>query len=244
MQVLRIQGSLAFPAATPYSYLTTLCVCTAKGCWLFNQPLGFSASSRGFTERWLGFDHIQMFSSAEPVALAETSCKRTAHAPLTKACCLWPRPIACAVESAFHPSAALLWGKEVILNLSSTVSIPALAFHSQEWPAWSQTRLAHVHILFCLGLREVFFSPHPSLYRWGSGDTARWDALASKWMRSPSFLTPQCGSFFIVPQQSVSGFPGQTAVEATNFPVFFLCTSTFGILGHLGCHFMSLGMQF
>lgn len=65
------------------------------------------------------------------------------------------------MESAFHPSAALLWGKEVILNLSSTVSIPALAFHSQEWPAWSQTRLAHVHILFCLGLREVFFFPTP-----------------------------------------------------------------------------------
>ena len=158
MQVLRSQGSLAFPAATPHRMAASPPRARAPpkvaDC---DQPLGSSGLSRGFTERWLGFDHIQRFSSAEPVDLTETARKRTAHASLTKACCLWPRPIACAVGSAFHPSAALLWREEVIPNLPSTVSIPALAFHSQEWPAWSQTRLAHVHILFCLGLREVFF---------------------------------------------------------------------------------------
>lgn len=99
MHVIRVgvlcrQGSLTRPAASPPSDLTTQCTCTAKGCWLLNRPLGFSVSSRGFTDGRFEFDHVQLFSSSEPIDVTEEPYKHTESTCWSQECCLWPRPIA------------------------------------------------------------------------------------------------------------------------------------------------------
>ena len=68
---------------------------------------------------------------------------------------------------------------------------------------------------------KFFFFFHPSLYRWGSGDTARWDDLASTWIRNPGFLTPQCGTFFIVPYSQCQAFQVRLQLK----PLTFLSSS-------------------
>ena len=105
-------------------------------------------------------------------------------------------------------------GRRLFWSWFSPVSSAALAFHSQEGCVTRLVTEAQLMWIFC-SVRSSERFLHPSLYRWGSGDTARWNNLANKRIQSPGFLTP------IVPQWLVSGFPCQTSVEATSFPTFF-----------------------
>lgn len=77
-------------------------------------------SPGGVTDRRFEFDHTQLFSSSEPVDIAEESYKHTESTCWSQECHDLD-PLQVQAGSSCHTSAVLLWSKEADPKFPSTV---------------------------------------------------------------------------------------------------------------------------